>query len=241
MNWHDVFFVVAGFLSEILGTLSGFGSSTFFVPIAQMLESFHLVLVLTALLHSFGNLSRIYYFRDYLQKDLFIKYATPSILLSGLGALLTSFVPTSLLIRLLGVALILISSLAFFRKKESRSTKLSNMSVPLLGLSGFLTGLLGTGGAIRGLALASLHIEKNLFIALSSSVDLGGDLLRLTIYISQGFMDWSQWYYIPWLAIAAWAGAKAGHRLVKQIPQKLFLKIVTVFVFLSGLGLLLKS
>ncbi len=240
MSWHDILFILTGFISEILGTLSGFGSSTFFVPIAQLLESFHLVLVLTALLHSFGNLSRIYYFREYLKKDLFIKYATPSILLSGAGALLTSYVPTAILIRLLGSALVLISTLYFFKKKGTRPSKLSHLSVPLLGLSGFLTGLLGTGGAIRGLALASLHIEKNLFIALSSSVDLGGDLLRLVIYISQGFMDWTQWYYIPLLGVSAWGGAKIGHRLIKQIPQELFLKIVTIFVFLSGVGLLFK-
>lgn len=240
MSWHDILFILTGFVSEILGTLSGFGSSTFFVPIAQLLESFHLVLVLTALLHSFGNLSRIYYFREHLKKDLFMKYAIPSILLSGVGALLTSYVPTAILIRLLGFALILISALSFFKKKYNHPSKLSQWSVSLLGLSGFLTGLLGTGGALRGLALASLHIEKNLFIALSSSVDLGGDLLRLVIYISQGFMDWSQWYYIPLLGFSAWGGAKLGHRLIKQIPQELFLKIVTAFIFLSGLGFLIQ-
>ncbi len=97
MSLHDILLVSVGFLSEVLGTLSGFGSSTFFVPIAQWLESFHFVLVLTAILHTAGNISRIFYFRDFLRKDLLLKLALPSILFTGLGALLTSFVPTPLL------------------------------------------------------------------------------------------------------------------------------------------------
>lgn len=240
MSWHDLLFAFSGFVSEILGTLSGFGSSTFFVPIAQMLESFHLVLVLTSFLHSFGNISRIFYFRRYFKKELFFKFAIPFIIFSGLGALLTSFVPVVVLTRVLGFALILISLLFFVKKSKTPNKYVQRFNIPLMALSGFSTGLIGTGGAIRGVALASLHIEKNLFIALSSSVDLGGDLLRLSIYLWQGFMDWSQWYYIPLLAVAAWAGAKVGSRLIARVPQELFLKIVTVFVFISGVGLLLK-
>lgn len=240
MSWHDLLFVLSGFVSEILGTLSGFGSSTFFVPIAQLLESFHLVLVLTSFLHSFGNFSRIFYFRKYLKRDLFFKFALPFVIFSGAGALLTSYVPTLILSRVLGGALIFISLLFFVKRDKKPNPYVRRFNIPLMALSGFSTGLIGTGGAIRGVALASLNMEKNLFIAVSSSVDLGGDLLRLTIYLWQGFMDWSQWYYIPLLAMAAWAGTKVGSLLIRKVPQELFIKIVTAFVFMSGVGLLLK-
>lgn len=241
MSWHDFFFAFIGFLSEILGTISGFGSSTFFVPIAQMLENFHLVLVLTALLHSIGNLSRIYYFKNSFDKKLFIKMAFPSIVLSGLGALLTKYIPTEHLSKTLGAALVVIAIVLFFKKNKQKSLLKPSWGIPLVGLSGFMTGLVGTGGAIRGVALASLHIEKSLFIGLSSAIDLGGDLLRLAIYLYHGYMDWNEWYYIPLLALSAWAGAKIGHRLLQFVPQDLFIKIVTFFVFVGGIVLLIKK
>ena len=51
MQWHDIGLGFLAFISETVGTVSGFGSSTFFVPMAVFLESFHMVLALTAILH----------------------------------------------------------------------------------------------------------------------------------------------------------------------------------------------
>jgi uncharacterized membrane protein YfcA len=107
----------------------------------------------------------------------------------------------------------------------------------LSGISGFSTGLIGTGGALRGLALASLRIEKNSFISLSSSIDIGGDILRAIIYLANGYMDWQQWLYIPFLGIAALLGSLAGKKIISKLSQAQFEKIVAVFVFASGFAM----
>lgn len=62
MKPHDFLLTFLAFISEAIGTLSGFGSSTFFVPLAILVESFTFVLALTAILHCFGNLSKILLF-----------------------------------------------------------------------------------------------------------------------------------------------------------------------------------
>jgi len=238
MNDHDLYFILSAFVAEAIGTVSGFGSSTFFVPIAQMLESFHLVLVLTSILHCFGNSSRIYLFRKDLDWKLFIKFAVPSIVFTVIGALLTKYFDVTLLKKFLGVGLIIIAVIIYLDRQKYKITNPIVLSI-LTAISGFLTGFIGTGGAIRGVALASLNIEKNIFIALSSSVDLGGDFLRMLIYFKNGYMDWQQWWYIPLLGLSGYLGAKVGQKIVKHIEQKIFYKIVAVFVFLSGVGLLL--
>ena len=53
-----LFFLIA-FLSEIVGTIAGFGSSVFFVPLAGFLFGFHEVLALTSILHVFSNTATI--------------------------------------------------------------------------------------------------------------------------------------------------------------------------------------
>ena len=56
-----LFFLIA-LLSEIVGTIGGFGSSVFFVPLAGLFFDFHTVLALTSILHVFSNAAKLVLF-----------------------------------------------------------------------------------------------------------------------------------------------------------------------------------
>ena len=142
--------------------------------------------------------------------------------------------------RALGVLLIALSVVFFVGKHKL--TKLPTWaSVILSGLSGFSTGFVGTGGAIRGLALSAMQLPKTSFVITSASIDILGDALRAVIYIRNGFMDWHQWFYIPILGLVAYAGAKLGKNILNKISQQQFEKIVSVFIFISGIMMLFKK
>ncbi|MGZ3722505.1 MAG: TSUP family transporter, partial [Bdellovibrionales bacterium] len=177
MNLHDVFLIILAFGSEILGTLSGFGSSTFFVPSAVLFESFKFVLALTAILHCFGNLFRVLIFRDHFDLRIFLQLVLPSVIFTGIGAALTVYFPPHDLEFTLGIVLMIIALIFLFHRAAEKHIP-KWLAVILSGISGFTTGFVGTGGAIRGIALAALHIEKNSFVAVSSAIDIGGDFLR---------------------------------------------------------------
>jgi hypothetical protein len=239
MQAHDLALSAVAFVSEVLGTLSGFGSSTFFVPAASYFESIRLVLALTALLHCFGNFSKIFLFGRHFEWRPFFLLASPAIFLTGLGALFSQRVPVAQLEKVLGVVLMLIPLASLVLGKGLRKLP-SAVAVVLSGLSGFSTGLIGTGGAIRGMALISFGLSKNAFVAVSASIDLGGDLLRAVIYLREGYMDWSQWFYIPLLGASAWLGSWAGKKILVRIKQTQFERIVGSFIFFSGLLMVLK-
>jgi uncharacterized membrane protein YfcA len=233
MRIHDFLLVFSAFISEIAGTLSGFGSSTLFVPLAARLEDFYFVLALTSILHCFGNLAKMILFRKAFQKEIFWKMFLPSVVMTGCGALLVNYLPVEDLKIGLGLVLILVSIVwVSFKKIPFFSSP--RAALMLSSLSGFATGLVGTGGAIRGIALSALQIEKSSFVMISSSVDFGGDFLRMLIYLKNGYMDWGQAFYIPLLAIVAYLGAKTGQKILEKMSQKFFETIVAVFVFLSG-------
>lgn len=240
MNVHDVWLTIAAFLSETLGTVSGFGSSTFFVPFAVLFESFQMVLVLTAILHVFGNFAKLAQFQAKLPKLLMARFAVPAVLLTAIGAHLTRYVPLHFFKVALGAALILIPiGRWFFKAGDHHFPK--SWSVGLIGLSGFLTGLVGTGGALRGLVLASLGLDKATFVVLSAAIDLGGDIARAGIYLGQGYFNMDHWFYLPLLGLAGWCGAWVGRSILTYIPQKNFENLVQVFVLLSGFALLWES
>ncbi|MCB0347523.1 MAG: sulfite exporter TauE/SafE family protein [Bdellovibrionales bacterium] len=240
IEFHDVALSAIAFLSELLGTLSGFGSSTFFVPAALFVESFQFVLALTAILHCFGNFFRIWLFREGFEWKYLSQLVLPAVVFTVIGAALTATVSVEWMMRALGVLLIALSVVFFVGKHKL--TKLPTWaSVILSGLSGFSTGFVGTGGAIRGLALSAMQLPKTSFVITSASIDILGDALRAVIYIRNGFMDWHQWFYIPILGLVAYAGAKLGKNILNKISQQQFEKIVSVFIFISGIMMLFKK
>tara|TARA_Y100001935_G_C17279776_1_gene496790 strand:- start:756 stop:1475 length:720 start_codon:yes stop_codon:yes gene_type:complete len=237
VHLNDIYLILVGFLSEVLGTLSGFGSSTFFVPAALTLKSFDFVLALTGILHCFGNLFRIAMFYQAFDWKQFSKFAVLFIGFTGVGALLTGYVGSKWMELALGIFLVLYGLVAWFRLDQIQSLPKS-VSVFLMGASGFSTGLIGTGGALRGVSLSAMGLSKEAFIFTSAGIDLFGDLLRTGIYLVQGYMEWDQWFYIPLLGGAALCGSFVGKRILNRMDQRQFERVVAVFVFLSGIGIL---
>ena len=68
----SLYFLLLAMIAEITGTIGGFGSSVFFVPIASFFFDFQSVLGLTAIFHLSSNISKIALFRKGLNKKLLI-------------------------------------------------------------------------------------------------------------------------------------------------------------------------
>ena len=83
---HEVLFLILAFVSELVGTASGVSSSTLFIPLAMLLETAQVTLVLTAILHVIGNLVRAFIFRRTADWSLAIKFGVPSICFAAIGA-----------------------------------------------------------------------------------------------------------------------------------------------------------
>ncbi len=237
---HEFLFLLTAFVSEVLGTIGGFGSSTFFVPLAALLEPFEVVLVLTSLLHVAGNLTKIYLFRKDFNWMVVRQFAVPALLMTFVGALLVKYVDTSSMTGWLGWVLFLLVLIKHFVTPE----KIANNKVAvksLSALSGFMTGLFGTGGAIRAVALSALSLPKNTFIITSASIDLFGDIGRLAIYLKDFSLTREHWFYVPALILIAMLGSWFGKYLLQFVSEKVFQKIVTLMVIAVGLFLILSN
>jgi uncharacterized protein len=184
MGDYSLFFLLA-LLAEIIGTVSGFGSSILFVPIASIFLDFKVVLGITAVFHVFSNLAKIYFFHKGIDKKIVVKLGIPAVIFVTIGALLTNYIPQKSIelamnILILLLALYLISGHAKTLKETSTNLYIGGT------ISGFLAGLIGTGGAVRGIILTAFSLEKNVFIATSAIIDLGVDSSRAAVYIASG-------------------------------------------------------
>jgi uncharacterized membrane protein YfcA len=227
-----LFFLVA-LLSEIIGTIAGFGSSVFFVPLAGLFLGFHEVLALTSILHVFSNAAKLILFGRHVRWRLLVLLGVPSIILVVVGALLSARLQFKFTELILGLFLILFSSFFFFRPAAKLSQNAFN-AVAAGGVAGFLAGLIGTGGAIRGLALAAFDLEKGTFVATSAAIDSGVDFSRMIIYLRNGYLTPPFYWYVAGLFVVAGAGSYIGKLALNSIDQKNFRRIALIFIFVIG-------
>lgn len=226
-------FLLLALLSEVVGTVGGFGSSVFFVPLAGFFFDFKTVLGLTGLLHVFSNIAKLVLFRQHIQWVLIWKIGVPSVLLVIIGAWLSSQVQFQYAELLLGVFCIFFA-LLFWWKPNLRLQPTNANAVSGGGIAGFLAGFIGTGGAIRAITLTSFGLEKNIFIATSAAIDFGVDLSRSVVYVKQGYIQGNFWWYLPGLIAIAFIGSFIGKKLLNNVSQEWFRKIVLIFILLTG-------
>jgi uncharacterized membrane protein YfcA len=233
-------FSLLALVAEIAGTISGFGSSVFFVPVASLFFDFHSVLGITALFHIFSNLSKIVLFRKGVDWKIVLYLGFPAVVFVSAGAVLSKYLNSSWLESALGFFLITFSLVFLIaRDLKIRPTQLNSV----LGgaFSGFIAGLLGTGGAIRGMTLAAFNLNKEVFIATSAIIDFGVDLSRGVVYFSNGFMHWHDLKYVGILVVISIVGTYIGKKVLERISEADFKKIVLFVILAIGIGSLVQQ
>jgi uncharacterized membrane protein YfcA len=231
---EEILFFISALIAEIIGTMAGFGSSTIFLPLALLFVDFKTAIILVAIFHLFGNLSRIIFFRQGFEKKIILQFGMPSILFSLLGALMIGILPQPVLKLVLGIFLITTSA-SFLIKPELKIPANTSTFIAGGSVTGFITALVGTGGALRATLLQGFNIEKIKYIATAATIALATDATRIPVYISQGFLTEQYFIYIPILFGIAISGSFLGRRIVKRINQELFRKIVLVAIILVSI------
>jgi uncharacterized membrane protein YfcA len=222
-----------------IGTMTGFGTSTIMVPIMLLFYPLPQTLFFVGIIHFFGNVWKLLLFRKGIKWRLILSFGIPGIVATFLGASLVFNVSTALLSKILGSFLILYVIYLF--AKSSFKVKPSLLFGACGGaLSGFLAGVFGIGGAVRGLFLTAFDLPKAVYIATAGSIALFIDATRLTTYFSKGArLPDMLLYGLPLFIPASFLGAAIAKRIVDRIPQEHFRKIIAVFLLLIGIKLLL--
>ena len=226
-------FLFLALIAEIIGSIGGFGSSVFFVPLGNFYFDFYSVLGLTAIFHLSSNLSKIFLFKKGLDKRLLIYIGIPSILFVILGGIASKLLNTNFLEIFLGLFLVGLSLIFLIKSKIVLAANKKNAIVGG-SLSGFSAGLLGTGGAIRGLTMAAFNLEKSVFIATSAFIDFMIDFSRTFVYYNNGYIHNHDFKYIPFLLAIGLLGSYFGKKILVYIPQHVFRKVSLYLILIDA-------
>ncbi|MBD3379414.1 MAG: TSUP family transporter [Candidatus Omnitrophica bacterium] len=232
-----VIFTGFSFFAAGIATLAGFGSSTLLVPLAVMFLPLRQAIFLVACFHLFNNVFKVTAFRREIDGRLALIFGIPSIIFSFAGAVLISLLPADIIKTAIAVFLMAFSVYSWARPDFKIPAKNGNAVIGGAS-SGFLAGLIGMGGAVRGMFLIAFRLPKKSYIATSAVIALVIDCTRVPAYIFTGaVVDRAGFLLIPFLVISAYLGVRAGKKYLESIDQETFRKIVLIAIFLVALKL----
>jgi len=232
-----ILFLIVAFITVIIGTIAGFGTSIILLPIALLFVDFKTALVLVAITHLSGNAGATTFFRHGLDKGLFLLFGIPSVILTIIGAYLVIYVPQNILQIILGIFLSIFSVYSLINPDFKVSAS-KNKTILGGGLSGFLQGLIGVGGPLRGAFLISYNLDKFKYIATLAAIAVIVDATRIPVYLLDNLLEPQFYFYIPPLIIISIVGSYAGKMIVNKIPQRTLKKFVLVGISLASVLLI---
>lgn len=228
------------FVASIVGTFSGFGTSTIMVPVMLLFFPLPVTLLFVGVIHWFGDIWKMLLFRTGIRKwRLILWFAVPGVAASYLGAAMSLTVDEALLTRILGG--FLLAYVLFIILKSEWKLPEHNLTAGTGGLaSGFAAGIFGVGGAIRGAFLTAFNLPREVYIFTSGAMALVIDTTRITGYLAggatlEGLFLWGLFIFVPFSLLGAWTAS----RLVKQVPQERFRFFIAIFLAAVALRFLL--
>ena len=228
------------FVASIVGTFSGFGTSTIMVPVMLLFSPLPVTLLFVGIIHWFGDIWKMILFRTGIRKwRLILWFAVPGVAASYLGAAMSLTVDEALLTRILGG--FLLAYVLFIILKSEWKLPEHNLTAGAGGLaSGFAAGIFGVGGAIRGAFLTAFNLPREVYIFTSGAMALVIDTTRIAGYLAggatlEGLFLWGLFIFVPASLLGAWTAS----RLVKQVPQERFRFFIAIFLATVALRFLL--
>ncbi len=247
---------VVAFIASILTFFSGFGLGTLLTPVFLLFFPIEIAITLTALVHFFNNIAKVFLVYKQLNKEVFLKFGIAAIIAAFIGSWLLVKLPNAgtvytyemfnktyniLLIKLIiGIVLMIFSLMEvipYFKNIQFSKDKLFIGGL----LSGFFGGLSGNQGALRSAFLIKAGLSKESFIATGVIIALCIDLSRISVYLTNiRFSEIES--NITVLSIAtcsAIIGAVIGNKLLKKITLEFLQVIVAIFLFVISAGMIL--
>ncbi|MBI5147661.1 MAG: sulfite exporter TauE/SafE family protein [Parcubacteria group bacterium] len=226
--------------AEIIGTITGFGSATLFTAIAAFFMDIKTVIVVVAFFHLFGGATRLFLFRKTIDKKIILAFGVPDLAFTLIGAALIIATPSAAAQKLFGAFLVAYSLLAFFKPNFALPKKNAVLAAGGA-LSGFLAGLIGTGGAVRALALNAFGLPRDYYLGTGALLAVITDLARISVYFTNGAAAQTGRLtaILPIFLFIAVIGTLAGQKIVVRIKESVFHRVVLIALAAAGINFLL--
>jgi uncharacterized membrane protein YfcA len=232
--------IVASTIAGGIASVAGFGIGSILTPTLSLWMDGKVAVAVVAIPHLFGTALRFFMLGAKVDRRVIWSFGLASAAGGLAGALLHGASSGRGLMLLLAVLLLFVaaSELAGL----TRRMRFHGPAAWVAGvLSGLLGGLVGNQGGIRSAALLGFSLSRDTFIATATAIALFVDFARLPIYVATlGDELWRSRATIAIASAGVIAGTFVGARVLREIPETAFRKVVAVVLAVLGVALLVR-
>ena len=230
--------IIAGIFAYIVSTLSGGGGALILLPLVGFYLSPSVVAPVVNLGNMIGRPVRLYFFWQYIDWKIVAYYVPSAILGAILGGLIFIQLKASWIQVLLGLFLLsTVFQFKFGKRKQSFSMK-QWYFIPLGFIVTMLSTLFGATGAILNPFYINSGLMKERLIATKTANSFFAGIAQLSSYAFFGALNGTLWWYGITIGVGAIIGNIIGKNLLKKISDELFLQLVILIMFISGITMI---
>lgn len=231
--------IILFLLSLLAATISGaagFGGALFLLPFVINMVGVKAAVPILTIASIFGNASRVWFGRNELKWKPICYFLLAAIPFTILGSYLFIGIDSKVIKIIVGILLIL---LVTYRRLNINKVAMGNRGMIFGGsLTGFLSGLIGSGGPIGAAFFLGLDLSATAYVASEAFTALALHLSKTIVYNKYSLINNKEIYYALFIGLAMILGSYAGRKIIEKIEREKFILLVEVLLVVTSLQLI---
>src|SRR5688500_861319 len=229
---------LAALVAGGIASIAGFGIGSVLTPALSIWIDARLAVAAISIPHLIGTALRFSLLKGRVDRRVLWSFGVASAAGGIAGALLNTVFTSPALLTLLAVLLLFVAAgelTGFSRRLVFRGPAAWVAGA----LSGALGGLVGNQGGLRSAALLGFRMDRDTFVATATAIGLVVDAARMPVYFFVYSRELGRVVTpIVVATVGVVLGTVLGGRILRQIPEKYFRRVVAVFLAVLGIWLL---
>jgi uncharacterized membrane protein YfcA len=221
--------LVATFAALVVSSTAGYGGSLILVPALAAAIGPKSGIAYSALVLGWNNVFKVLAYR----KTLAIKQGWPLLAVTAVGTLfgarLLVAAPETFVVWCVIVGTIAALAIELSGSERLLSARRSS-AVPAMAASAVLSGVSGSSGPLKGVAVRSLGLPRLEHVGLASLVSLVADALKVGLFQADGLFDdidmTTLLIALPLMPLGAWFGRAINRRVDERVFRGIFWAVV---------------
>lgn len=188
--WLLAGLIVCTWFASTLSGVAGFGGALMLLPVLSAVVGVQVAIPTLTIMQLLGNLSRVWFGRDYIDWPSVRTFLTGALPGAALGSLFVAVLPSVWVTRAVGGAVI---AMVLFRRLRSNHPSSSPSSPQLLrlgsGLTGLISGSVGSAGPLGAAIFLNLPLPLSAYVASEAVTAVVMHSIKIIIYHQATLLD----------------------------------------------------
>ena len=221
------------FIGAVLGGISSFGAGLIVTPFLMPVLGVKAVVPVMSIAMTFGNLSRVWVYRDQIDRSIVMRIMVPALPCVVLGTLIYSYLPQAELAMLIGTFLLISIPLRRYTAKRA-VTPTAGAVVGVSGLFGIVSGALPGGGVVLMPLLLGLGLVRGAIVGTDALIGTAVYITKTVAFGGLDLMSTELFVAGTLIGLCMVPGAYGARWLIERMHVRMHTAIVELLVLGSG-------